>query len=1241
MKRIGFLISFLFLFISYHAYAVEQVEFKKEIASLDIVSPPDVAVDDEGRIYTANIDKKTIQVLDWDSRQIAFWGGETKTEGWMLSKPSGIEIYKDKVYVTDSGTDSVFIFSKDGKYIDSFGEGGSGPKEFSNPAGICIASGAVYVADPGNRRIQIFSPDGIYLGFIGGKDVLERPVDVAVDYKGYIYVADSENVKVFTASGRLEATYHSVGKPVAIAIDKSGFYVADGSSYQVKKFDFKGNLILSFGTEGREKGQFRRISGIDIDPAGNIYVSDSKKGTVQIFSAKRNLMSDEDVPDMTSVQYVKDIPMVADRLLWDSKGNLYGVSRKENIIFILADSIIKKTFKTEKKGGWKNPGGINLDAEGFLWLADTGNDRILKLDENGMILQSIGSSGSKSGYLSEPADIDISGQGVLYVADTGNRVVQTFNSKDGVFLNVIGKIKDEPMFEKPVALALDSSNNIYVVDEASSRVFIFDPKGVPIMSFGAEGEGVGQFKEPTDIFVSATEIFVIDSGNHRIQVFDRNGRFLRQFGAEGKGKGDFLKPTSIAMKGITQVFVSDTDGKRIQLFNILTTPKTPINLKAGGGMRSITLSWDKSPEECVEKYVIYRSDDRIDFKEIAVVNTPSFVDETIKPEINYFYRVGAVATGGNESAKSPAVSAMAIKYIPTSVSWFSTSPGERDITITWQASPEPFVTEYAIYKEEAGSFKLLEKTAKTQYMDKKVKPETTYIYRLTAVSSDGVESDAAVIKVTTLKQTKPPVEIEIGQMQSVFANNYKSYETQPIGTIKLTNNTWEDIAQLKVSFVIKEFMDFPTEREIKDLRPGGFFGVPINAVFNNKILDLTENASIQAEIKVSYYEGNEPQVYTRNYPITIYERHHLVWTDREQIATFVTPKDPLVLEFVREVARQYSDLSPDPLIYARAVFDAFSIIGVSYIQDPNNPYQVSSESADQVDYVQYPRETLNRKSGDCDDLVNLYASALESLGVQTSLLDMPGHIFMMFSTGLEYSTVENDILKDMFIKHEGKAWIPVEVTLVGGSFIDAWKRGAAVYSEWKNKGLVVVDLRKAWETYKPATLPHLLWSAEKVKRDDIEAKFGDEIPYLTGIRVKLKSKKYLDALYEDPSDVDALLQLGIIYSENDWDTAADFFKKILTLKSQSSEAINNLANIYYLKGKYTEAIELYEEATAIDPNDPHLWVNIARCYLKLNKNIKAKEAFEMAYKLNPNIPRIYRNLAVQLADPSMIILDSP
>jgi hypothetical protein len=124
--------------------------------------------------------------------------------------------------------------------------------------------------------------------------------------------------------------------------------------------------------------------------------------------------------------------------------------------------------------------------------------------------------------------------------------------------------------------------------------------------------------------------------------------------------------------------------------------------------------------------------------------------------------------------------------------------------------------------------------------------------------------------------------------------------------------------------------------------------------------------------------------------------------------------------------------------------------GVSYRSDPNIPYYKD-------DYVQFALETLEKKSGDCDDLFVLYSSLLESIGIHTAIIEVRdpekdiAHLYMMFNSGV--SSENGSIISSndkRYIIRENKSgkktiWIPVETTLIGQGFDQAWETGAMNY----------------------------------------------------------------------------------------------------------------------------------------------------------------------------------------------------
>jgi hypothetical protein len=482
---------------------------------------------------------------------------------------------------------------------------------------------------------------------------------------------------------------------------------------------------------------------------------------------------------------------------------------------------------------------------------------------------------------------------------------------------------------------------------------------------------------------------------------------------------------------------------------------------------------------------------------------------------------------------------------------------------------------------------------------------------------------------TTQVFSQPPLEIEVVKLSNIFSNSYKIYERDGIGRLKVTNNTDKTIEKIHINFVLKNFMDYPTEMKIAQLPPGASEELVLKAVFNNSILTMTEDSSVQAELEASYFENGKKVAYSRSTTVTVYDKHRLSWDERGRFAAFITPKDPPIINLARAVVGEFKE-TKDEARLASALFEALGVFGLTYIQDPTNPYQISSGKTDTVDYIQFPRETLERKSGDCDDLVAFYSAGLESMGINTRVLEVPGHMLMMFSTGIP-ADADGYTMNNLYVIHEDMLWIPVETTLVGSSFIKAWENGSATYYKFKNKGLTVLDVHNAWETYKPATLPDSDWKPSGLTRASIDKKFpGDNMSVLK-ISSQTKTRRYLDAINKNPDDVEAYLQMGIILAKlGDRVEAMKYFDKVVSLDAKNSAALNNRGNLFMIEDQYEEAQKTYLAASLASPADAQILVNLARAYMRSGDTKKAKAAFIKAQGVDAKVKEQYRALGLEL-----------
>ncbi|MDO8413779.1 MAG: 6-bladed beta-propeller [Gallionellaceae bacterium] len=1159
----------------------------------------------------------------------------------VLEQPEAVAVAEGTIYVVDSETNRVAMFTLEGKYKASFGTKGSDASQLRSPHGIAVHEGIVYVADSGNKRIQLYGNNGVFLTTLEidsapqNKTLKEKklpykvmePADIAINALGQIYVLDRDDarIKVYSPDGAYLKQL-SANKALAFSMSTDSIYVADKESLTIHKYDLNDKLIYSFGAKGEGRALFKSITGLAAGKDHQVLVGDSKKGVMNIFMAEAEpaIASPPKSRSRISVQWQQTIPATVGKIAWNGKDTVYGIDTDSKTILQIRNGTVAGKIKMNDL----IPIALTVDKNGALWVLDKKKMRVVKLDDSGNILTSFGTRGSAVGQFDDPTDIAVSSTGTLFIADRGNSWVQAFNT-EGVFLYVVRNSVSAKLIN-PIAIALDPHDNLYVLDKNRSMVSSYSATGLAINEFGKipNSETPDNLVKPTALMATHDEVLVLDA--NQVKVYSSLGKYLRSFGAEGEGVGEFDEPEDIVSLDNTRFIISDKGNKRAQILATLHKPKAPEQLVAAGAVHAVDLRWAASPLPYVKQYQIYRAKgEHAPFTRIAASPLNQFTDQGLDAGETYYYRITSETHYGYEGASSEMVSASPQKYAPPTLDNVLVEPSLWQVKLNWKPVDSPYFRAYVIYQKNADGFTKIRETVTPEFTQDGLAPNTKYTYYISSLSTDGIESDKFPVTATTLVFNKAPLDIEVVKLMDIFSGSYKLYEKSGIGRVKLINNTDKTIEKIKVNFVLKGFMDFPTEGNIDQLLPGQSEEVNLMAVFNNSILTMTEDGSVTAMIEASYFENGQMVVYSKNPSVKVYEKHRLIWDDHGRFATFVTPKDPPIINFVRAVITQSTE-TKDESQSAAVLFDALGVLGVTYIPDPTNPYQVTSGKTDFVDYIQYPRETLERKSGDCDDLVAFYSAALESMGISTLVVEVPGHMFMMFATGIP-ADADGYTMDDMYVIHDNKLWIPVETTVVGSSFVKAWETGAANYYKWKDKGLTLLDVHNAWDTYKPASLPESALKPREVTAAEIEKRFPGEALSVLKISSQTKTRGYLQAIAKNPADMDAHLQLGIILAKvGDRKEAMKYFDKVLATQPKNAAALNNRGNLFMMDDKFQDAQKNYLAATQSNPEDPYIWVNLAKSYKVVKDTKKAKAAFVKAQKLDPSMKVKYKALALEL-----------
>ena len=473
----------------------------------------------------------------------------------------------------------------------------------------------------------------------------------------------------------------------------------------------------------------------------------------------------------------------------------------------------------------------------------------------------------------------------------------------------------------------------------------------------------------------------------------------------------------------------------------------------------------------------------------------------------------------------------------------------------------------------------------------------------------------------------PQLELKDLRLNKIFSAAYKQYGKKPVGYVNVHNIGTQNYSNLKLTFSVKGYMDFPSSQAIPELKAGSAVKVPLFATFNNKVLEIDEDTGVQTEVAVTYTRDGRSDSINVTQPMTIYGKNAIVWAQPNMVGSFVTPKDDVLRDFVRQAFNENkpkADIINRSVLTAMTMFDVFTAHGIRYVVDPNGPYSNLSENS--VDYVQFSRETLKFKSGDCDDLSVLMSTALENLGVETAILDVPGHLLMMFNTGVpeaERHTISSN--DELLVIRKGLVWVPVEATMIGTTFLEAWSEGSRKYHEHASKRqLKIISMRSAWGEYAPVTLKPAGYTLVVPDKSQVSPIVMREKGLLLEKSLDGLVRPYRTLVRMDPSNIEARMQVAIIYARNGLYRAAEKeFDAVLDVDPDNSAVYNNRGNIYFGKQDFERAIESYAYAEQLASNDAGVKMNLSMAHYKLGDLQMANSKYKEARRIDDGVGKKY------------------
>ncbi|MGI8785519.1 MAG: IPT/TIG domain-containing protein [Acidobacteriota bacterium] len=403
------------------------------------------------------------------------------------------------------------------------------------------------------------------------------------------------------------ATAGSLSSPRAVTLDSAGnLYIADTDRHRIRRVDALTGIMTTVAGTGVQsledfegpatQAELSYPQGIAIDAQGNLLIADTGSNRIRRVDAKTGIIS-----------------TVAGR-----HSSMFG-------------SGFDGDGRAATSALLNGPKGITVDAQGNLYIADTGNNRIRRVDSSGFITTIAGNGqGGYSGdgvpatatALNLPKRVTLDSSGNIYIADTDNHRVRKINAANQTISTIAGNgqeglagdniLATNSSLRFPHELAFDSAGNIFIAESGHHRIRKIDTSGVITTlagtgERGSSGDGgpasAATFEFPQGIVLDAAGqiFFIADTDNHRIRRIDSGG-IIGSF-AGGASQNAFLgddgpawraalsKPYAIAVDSANRLFIADSENSRVRRVD----PASGLITTVAGTERYASYNGDNKP----------------------------------------------------------------------------------------------------------------------------------------------------------------------------------------------------------------------------------------------------------------------------------------------------------------------------------------------------------------------------------------------------------------------------------------------------------------------------------------------------------------------------------------------------------------------------------------------------------------------------------------------------------------------
>jgi uncharacterized protein (TIGR03663 family) len=291
-----------------------------------------------------------------------------------------------------------------------------------------------------------------------------------------------------------------LANPTGVVVAGDGtVYVADTGNHRVQVFNPQGQLVRTIGgpTPGSGRNQFFEPRGLAVDAQNNLYVADTWNARIVKFSPAGEWLAS-----------------------WGQGAQDLGEGRRATI------TEGTQAGNAANPLGFFGPRGLAVDAQGNVYIADTGNKRIVVTDGEGNFRYQFGFGGAEPGQFNEPTGVAVDSQGNIYVSDTWNGRVQVFQGQQGsgqiaALPTITWRVGGwQPNTYDDPSLTSSPAGQVYVSVPSRQMVMAANLRGDVALRWGGSGDDDASLNTPTGMAVGPDgAVWVVDRDRNRVLRF--------------------------------------------------------------------------------------------------------------------------------------------------------------------------------------------------------------------------------------------------------------------------------------------------------------------------------------------------------------------------------------------------------------------------------------------------------------------------------------------------------------------------------------------------------------------------------------------------------------------------------------------------------------------------------------------------------------------------------------------------